>query len=72
MQIYWSHHAHLAAGACCFAFRVFGGYVVALLPIPLLELSYRFEPQQGGIMLQGGMGISIVGILASGGIGWAF
>ncbi|MEZ4773924.1 MAG: hypothetical protein R3D00_12135 [Bacteroidia bacterium] len=68
-----SHHAHLAAGGrIILPSEKFGGYVPPFLPIPMLELSYRFEPPQGGIMLQGGMGISIVGILASGGIGWAF
>ncbi|MDX2245237.1 MAG: hypothetical protein SF052_00560 [Bacteroidia bacterium] len=66
-----SHHAHLAAGAR--VVLIFGDdYIPPFLPIPMLELSYRFEPPQGGIMLQGGMGISIVGVLASGGVGWAF
>ncbi|MDX2245235.1 MAG: hypothetical protein SF052_00550 [Bacteroidia bacterium] len=66
-----SHHAHLAAGAR--AVLIFGDdYIPPFLPIPLLELSYRFEPPQGGIMLQGGMGISIIGIITSGGVGWAF
>ncbi|MDX2246794.1 MAG: hypothetical protein SF052_08475 [Bacteroidia bacterium] len=68
-----SHHAHLAAGArIVLPSEKFGGYVPPFLPIPMLELSYRFEPPQGGIMLQGGMGISIIGIITSGGIGWAF
>ncbi|MDX2245171.1 MAG: hypothetical protein SF052_00230 [Bacteroidia bacterium] len=66
-----SHHAHLAAGGR-FILPSEDDYLPAFVPIPMLELSYRFEPPQGGIMLQGGMGISIVGILASGGVGWAF
>ncbi|MDX2245236.1 MAG: hypothetical protein SF052_00555 [Bacteroidia bacterium] len=67
-----SHHAHLAAGARVVLPVDDGGYIPAFLPVPLLELSYRFEPPQGGIMLQGGMGISIIGIITSGGVGWAF
>ncbi|MEZ4827178.1 MAG: hypothetical protein R3C61_13015 [Bacteroidia bacterium] len=64
-----SHHAHLAAGGRIF---LLDDDFVLPFPIPILELSYRFEPPQGGIMLQGGMGISIIGIITSGGVGWAF
>ncbi|MDX2245168.1 MAG: hypothetical protein SF052_00215 [Bacteroidia bacterium] len=66
-----SHHAHLAAGAR-FVLVFEDDYIPPFVPIPMLELSYRFEPPQGGIMLQGGMGISIIGIITSGGVGWAF
>ncbi|MDX2245169.1 MAG: hypothetical protein SF052_00220 [Bacteroidia bacterium] len=64
-----SHHAHLSAGGRIFLLK---DDFAPPFPIPILELSYRFEPLQGGIMLQGGMGIALLGIMASGGVGWAF
>ncbi|MDX2246793.1 MAG: hypothetical protein SF052_08470, partial [Bacteroidia bacterium] len=41
-----SHHAHLAAGGR-FILPSEDDYLPAFVPIPLLELSYRFEPPQG-------------------------
>lgn len=67
-----NHHVDVALGTFLLYTPRDNGYAPVLLPLPLVQAGYRYEPLEGGLIVRMVVGIDALAIAANLGVGWAF